>query len=244
MDIRDYELEIKKLKSKNRVSIIVAIISCMGLIGQAIAPELLLRYQEAKKTTKKETELKSETEMATKRLEESTEKNETDATRKETEKVESNSIVWLEELTPLTCIAKWGDDGGSMKYERWTNQKDNRGESYDHGIYVGESQGSLRFTEIKIEYYLEEKYSNISGCIVLSEQGKDHLEETKIKIILDENYREPKFITEKYVSSGFTPESFDIDVQGVDKIAFVLDAEGEWFWGLDFGLVDVQLECT
>ncbi|MDO4309044.1 MAG: hypothetical protein Q4C77_19765 [Eubacteriales bacterium] len=154
----------------------------------------------------------------------------------------SASEVWLEELTPLTCIYRENDSGGPISCVKWTDQKDNRGKVYNHGVYVGDSYGSLTYTEVELSYDLEGQYSNMVGTIVLSEQGKDQIDRTVLKIIADNDLSNPRFVTSQSVSSGFIPEEFSIDVTGVNKISFILEGEDDdWYWSRDFGLVDSKL---
>lgn len=150
--------------------------------------------------------------------------------------------IWLEELTPISCTYKDGGGSGALNYKRWSDERDNGGNVYSHGVYIGDSYNSLFYKEVAVVYNLENKYSKMEGTIVLSEQGKNQSGEARLKIVADEDFENPKFVTKNNVSPGFLPEDFNINVANVRKLTIILERiDGDGYWSRDFGIVNAKL---
>lgn len=158
--------------------------------------------------------------------------------------IESNE-TWLEDITPISCISKGtgrSAEGSALSYKRWTNERDNGGNIYEHGVYVGDSYGSLYYGEVILIYNLDGKYTHMDGTIVLSEQGKNQDDAARLKIIVDDDLSNPKFVTKNYVAAGFLPEDFNIDVTNVKKLSIVLEGiDSQGYWSRDFGIVNAKV---
>ncbi len=131
----------------------------------------------------------------------------TDATK---QKNINSSITTPEWLTQLDYLNK--DDNVSINNDSNTSNIDT---SYAHIIYAnadGEEYG-----EQSITYYLNGKYSNLSGLWSICAQGKDT--ETKSKFVIytdDEKVYESKSIT-----SGSIPEDFSVSINNCEKLTII-----------------------
>ena len=68
--------------------------------------------------------------------------------------------IWLEDLTPISCIYKDGSGNGALSCTKWFDEKDNGGNIYNHGVYIGDSYNALFYTSVVLVYNLENKYSD------------------------------------------------------------------------------------
>lgn len=128
----------------------------------------------------------------------------TDATK---QKNINSSITTPEWLTKLDYLNK--DDNVSINNDSNTSNIDT---TYAHIIYA--NADDEEYGEQSITYYLNGKYSNLSGLWSICTQNKDTEIESKFVIYADDE----KVYESKSITSGSIPEDFSISINNCKKL--------------------------
>ena len=157
---------------------------------------------------------------------------------------------WLEEKTPMAFYSV-GDsgygtaEGWSRKWEK--QDKDNRGESYEHGMYFAPASQGHGWANI-YPYYTEvtysvDQYKTIAGYIVLAQKSKNHTDPTVIDVYFGNAQGDVLKETIPDFNAKFSPWPFSYDVSSADRITFHIRCKdkNERMEQKDFGLVDAKL---
>lgn len=163
-------------------------------------------------------------------------------TDKEEVENKESKIVWLEELTPLSSIETFVDGKVyEVKVDKWeTENLDNGGKTYQHGVYIKVNEYFQNFSECEVQYALNGQFDKFKGKIVLSEIGKNNVEGARVRIYKDDS-EEILYETGNEVKAGFNGDEFAFSVKDVEKIRIVLEqTDTEGFSGRDFGIVNAR----